>query len=65
MPAVSMSLGAIALHGVPPSSLRGHTILPDLVMQAMRGWLDEFHFDVHHPITVRELPNGQGFTLSQ
>jgi hypothetical protein len=63
-PSITLSARAIALHGVTPSSLVGPTLSPEHV-RVLARWLEEFRFDVRRLIHVRELADGQGFTLSQ
>ena len=61
---LSLSRSAVALHGVPPAELQWPALTPEAI-HALAPLLESYGFDVSRPIAVVELPEWQGFHLSQ
>jgi hypothetical protein len=64
MPTLTLTRAVAALHGVAPSELQGST-LSAAAVRALTPLLESAGFDVTQDIHVRELPESQGFRLTQ
>jgi hypothetical protein len=63
-PTLTLSRAVLALHGLSPVALHDAQLNADAV-RALKPWLEEYGFDLLRPIGVDELPEQQGFHLTQ
>jgi hypothetical protein len=64
VPTLTLSRAVAALHGVSPSDLKGPE-LSTMAAQALHPLLESHGFDLTSAIHVHELPDFQGFRLTQ
>lgn len=62
-PTLTLSRGALVLHGVAPTALQGPALPPE-AMHALASLLTARGFELTRPIYVRELPDSQEFRLA-
>jgi hypothetical protein len=64
-PTLTLSRAVLVLHGISPDQLRHDSHLNPDAVHALKPWLEEYGFDIKWPIEVHQLPEQQGFHLTQ
>jgi hypothetical protein len=64
MPTLTLSRATVALHGLSPAALQTPMLTAEVV-RVLEPWLERHAFDLRLPISVHELPDTQGFRLTQ